>query len=103
MNAINIVVSLKSKSISPLIHLKIKMQRCLCLLIPKMLLTHHFLRVYGWEVTGNPGVTQRISAPNSQSILAHALSNIPDMANLKLLTKVVGGVAVTTRAAVKSS
>ena len=29
------VVSLKSKSISPLIHLKIKMQRCLCLLIPK--------------------------------------------------------------------
>ena len=29
------VVSLKSKSISSLIHLKIKMQRCLCLLIPK--------------------------------------------------------------------
>ena len=30
------VVSLKSKSISPLIHIKtVKMQRCLCLLIPK--------------------------------------------------------------------
>ena len=30
-----LVVSLKSKSISSLMHLEIKIQRCLCLLIPK--------------------------------------------------------------------
>ena len=51
------VVSLMSKSISPLIHLKIKIQQRLCLLIPKGVQLSSFRASFGEESGGATSIS----------------------------------------------